>query len=57
MKGGELLRKGFATAAANTETNFNLDVEIKRDGGATILTNTANPAPTAVTTNSQVTPK
>lgn len=37
LKGGEMLRRGFATSASRT--NFNLDVEIRRDGGATILTN------------------
>jgi hypothetical protein len=48
LKGGELLRKGFASAS-NTQTNFNLDVEIKRDGSATVLTNT--PGADAAATN------
>ncbi|MBU6400242.1 MAG: hypothetical protein KGS61_07970 [Verrucomicrobia bacterium] len=34
-KGGELMQSGFATAGS--QTNFNLNVEIKRQGGATIL--------------------
>lgn len=48
LKGGELLRQGFASTAART--NFNLDVEIRRDGGATVLTNA--PGPTATNTSS-----
>jgi chromosome segregation ATPase len=50
LKGGELLRKGFASAS-EAGTNYNLDVEIKRQGGATVLTNSAAPDPSAVTTN------
>lgn len=52
LKGGELLRKGFSGAPA--QTNYNLDVEIRRDGGARVLTNTpgadsirANPNPSS----------
>lgn len=48
LKGGELLRRGFQTAT--TRTNFNLDVEIRRDGGVEVLTN-APAADTTVTTN------
>ena len=40
LKGSELLRRGFASAPAGT--NYNLDVEIRRDGGVKVLTN--NPA-------------
>lgn len=42
LKGGEMLRKGFTGSNAKG-TNFNLDVEIRRDGGATVLTNSAAP--------------
>jgi chromosome segregation ATPase len=38
LKGGEILRKGLVPANMG-QTNFNLDVEIKRDGGVSILTN------------------
>jgi hypothetical protein len=38
FKGGELLRRGFASANP-AKTNYNLDVEIRSDGGAKILTN------------------
>jgi chromosome segregation ATPase len=48
LKGGELLKKGFASAATS-RTNYNLDVEIKRDGGARVLTNA--PSDSAVATN------
>jgi hypothetical protein len=48
LKGGELLRRGFT--AANGQTNYNLDVEIRRDGGAQVLTN-APAADSSVTTN------
>ena len=44
LKGGELLRKGFVSAGAG-RTNYNLDVELKRDGSATVLTNNASPEP------------
>ncbi len=37
LKGSELLRKGMASAPG--QTNYNLDVEIRREGGATVLTN------------------
>jgi septal ring factor EnvC (AmiA/AmiB activator) len=50
LKGGELLHKGFANAD-NTGTNYNLDVEIRRQGGATVLTNSATPAPSVAATN------
>jgi hypothetical protein len=39
LKGAELLRKGMASATPG-QTNFNLDVEVRREGGATVLTNT-----------------
>jgi len=39
LKGSELLRKGLASASPG-QTNYNLDVEIKRDGGVRVLTNT-----------------
>lgn len=38
LKGAELLRRGMVSAPG--QTNFNLDVEIRREGGATVLTNT-----------------
>jgi septal ring factor EnvC (AmiA/AmiB activator) len=38
LKGGEALRKGFASAPS-AQTNYNLDVEIRRDGSAKVLTN------------------
>jgi chromosome segregation ATPase len=44
FKGGELLRRGFASAAP-ARTNYNLDVEIHREGGIKILTNAPGPAP------------
>ena len=54
LKGGELLRKSMATSAAG-QTNYNLDVEIRREGGATVLTNTPSatppPAPAPPTNN------
>lgn len=37
LKGGEILRRGMVSAAG--QTNYNLDVEIRRDGGATVVTN------------------
>ena len=56
LKGGELLRKGMASAST-TKTNFNLDVEIRRDGGATILTNSPSPEPVATATNAAASDK
>jgi chromosome segregation ATPase len=37
LKGSEVLRRGFASAPSGT--NYNLDVEIRRDGGVKVLTN------------------
>jgi septal ring factor EnvC (AmiA/AmiB activator) len=51
LKGGELLRKGFASAAPVQSTNYNLDVEIRREGGARILTNNPASDSTASATN------
>jgi len=53
LKGGELLRKGFASAAT-TQTNFNLDVELKRDGTATVLTNAPNSESASLTNTATV---
>jgi chromosome segregation ATPase len=53
LKGGELLRRGMASA--NTRTNFNLDVEIRREGGAEILTNSPPVVEPAITTNASST--
>jgi septal ring factor EnvC (AmiA/AmiB activator) len=50
LKGGEMLRRGFASAPA-AQTNFNLDVEIRRDGGAKVLTNSAAADSAAAATN------
>jgi septal ring factor EnvC (AmiA/AmiB activator) len=50
LKGGEVLRKGFASAPT-TQTNYNLDVEIRRDGSARVLTNTPSTEANPVTTN------
>jgi chromosome segregation ATPase len=44
LKGGEVLRKGFASTG-NAQTNYNLDVEIRRDGGARVIPST-NSIPT-----------
>jgi DNA repair exonuclease SbcCD ATPase subunit len=49
LKGSELLRRSMAANAGRT--NYNLDVEIRRDGGVTVLTNTPAPEPEAGTTN------
>jgi chromosome segregation ATPase len=38
LKGSELLRKGLASGTP-ARTNYNLDVEIKREGGARVLSN------------------
>jgi chromosome segregation ATPase len=44
QKGAEKLQPGFATPA--NKTNFDLNVEIRQDGSAAVVTNTpANPAP------------
>ncbi len=43
LKGGQRLQQGMAAAAA--KTNYDLNVEIKRDGGATILPRTTNAPP------------
>ena len=44
QKGAEKLQPGFATPAG--KTNFDLNVEIRQDGSATVVTNPpANPAP------------
>jgi chromosome segregation ATPase len=45
LKGGELLRRGFASATT-PQPSFNLDVEIKREGGANVLSPTNAPATT-----------
>jgi chromosome segregation ATPase len=50
LKGGEMLRRGFASAPA-AQTNFNLDVEIHRNGGAKVLTNSPTSDSTAAATN------
>lgn len=54
LKGGELLRRGLVSSPART--NFNLDVEIRREGGATVLTNapTSEPEPAEPNTTSMV---
>ncbi len=39
LKGSEILRKSMASTAG-ARTNYNLDVEIRRDGSAEVLTNT-----------------
>lgn len=54
LKGSELLRRGFAGAPART--NYNLDVEIRRDGGVKVLTNTPAADSTGSNTNG-VSPK
>ena len=50
LKGGEMLRQGLASTAART--NYNLDVEIRREGGATVLTNAPTSDATSAATNS-----
>ncbi|MBI3192596.1 MAG: hypothetical protein HYZ36_08020 [Pedosphaera parvula] len=44
-KGGQLLQEGLPVPAA--KTNFNLEVEIKREGGAKVVPKTTNAPPTA----------
>jgi hypothetical protein len=44
MKGGPLLQRGFGPSSAGG-TNFNLNVEVKRDGSATVTSPTNAPAP------------
>lgn len=45
LKGGELLAKKTPQAATSkASTNFNLNVEFKQDGGATVVTPTNTPA-------------
>jgi len=46
LKGGAQLQRGFGPAA-NTKTNYDLNVEVKRDGSATVVpaTNAPPPAP------------
>jgi septal ring factor EnvC (AmiA/AmiB activator) len=50
LKGGELLRKGLASATP-ARTNYNLDVEVRRDGEAKVLTNHPASDSTAANTN------
>jgi hypothetical protein len=50
LKGSELLQKNIASAGPST-TNYNLDVEIRRNGGATVLTNNPNPESATSNTN------
>jgi septal ring factor EnvC (AmiA/AmiB activator) len=50
LKGGELLRRGFASATT-PQPSYNLDVEIKRDGGANILSTTNAPAASETSLN------
>jgi hypothetical protein len=47
MKGGERLQKGF-TPAAGPKTNYNLNVELNRDGTMKITTPTNSPGATNV---------
>src|SRR5439155_1655978 len=50
LKGGELLKKGVASSGAS-RTNYNLDVEIRRQGAPTILTNSPTQDGTTPSTN------
>ncbi len=50
LKGGELLRQGLASATTEPK-EYNLDVELRQDGGVKILTNA--PVFTPVKTNSE----
>ena len=50
LKGGDLLRKSTVSTSTG-KTNYNLDVEIRRDGSATVLTNSVNPESAGSTTN------
>lgn len=50
LKGGELLRRGLASAVSD-RPSYNLDVEVRRDGGATVLTNAPDANPETTNTN------